>query len=122
MSDVTATVEHYITLWNETSKEARAQGIEKVFTADATYTDPFADVAGHDGIDAVIAGAQAQFPGLTFRLLDAVDSNHNIARFRWELVPGGGGESLVIGSDVASFSEDGKIRSVYGFLDKVPSA
>jgi hypothetical protein len=122
MSDVTATVERYITLWNETGKESRAKGIAEVFAADATYTDPLADVAGHDGIDAVIAGAQAQFSGFTFKLLDAVDGNHHIARFRWELVPGGGGESLVIGSDVAVFGEDGKISSVYGFLDKVPSA
>lgn len=122
MSDVTATVERYIMLWNETSKETRARGITEIFTADATYTDPLADVAGHDGIDAVIVGAQSQFSGFTFKLLDAVDSNHNIARFRWELVPGGGGESLVIGSDVAVFGEDGKIRSVYGFLDKVPGA
>ena len=122
MSDVTTTVDRYIALWNETSQEARTAGIAEVFAAKAIYTDPLADVAGHDGIDAVIAGAQAQFPGFTFKLLDAVDSNHNIARFTWELVPAAGGESLVIGADVAVFGEDGKIRAVYGFLNKGPSA
>jgi SnoaL-like domain len=122
MSDVTATVRTYIDLWNETSGEARMKGITETFTTDATYTDPMADVAGYDGIDAVMAGAQGQFSGFTFKLLDGVDSNHNIARFRWELVPAGGGESIVIGSDIAVFSEDGKIRSIYGFLDKVPGA
>jgi hypothetical protein len=122
MSDVTTTVDRYIALWNETSQEARIAGIAKIFAADATYTDPLADVAGHDGIAAVIAGAQAQFPGFTFKLLDTVDPNHHIARFTWELVPVAGGESLVIGADVAVFGEDGKIQAVYGFLDKVPSA
>ena len=122
MGDVTATVELYLNLWNETSKEARMKGITETFTPDATYTDPLGDVAGHDGIDTMIAGVQGQFPGFTFKLLGAVDSNHNIARFQWELVPVAGGESVVIGSDVAVLSEDGKIRSIYGFLDKVPGA
>jgi hypothetical protein len=122
MSDVTTTVDRYIALWNEADQESRIAGIAEAFAADATYTDPLADVAGRDGINAVIAGARAQFPGFTFRLLDAVDGNHHIARFTWELVPAAGGESLVTGSDVAVFAEDGKIRAVYGFLDKVPGA
>jgi hypothetical protein len=122
MSDVAATVEQYLSLWNETSSEARRQGIKETFTPDATYTDPLADVAGHDGIDALIAGVQGQFSAHTFKLLDGVDANHNIARFQWELIPAEGGESIVIGSDLAVFSEDGKIRNIYGFLDKVPSA
>lgn len=122
MSDINATVEHYITLWNETVKDARVKGIAEVFSAGATYTDPLADVSGHDGVDAVMAGAQAQFPGLTFKLLGPVESNHNIARFKWELVPDAGGESVVIGADVAVFDENGKIKSVYGFLDKIPGA
>ncbi len=121
MSDVTATVSTYIDLWNETSGEARMKGIKETFTADATYTDPLADVAGHDGIDALIAGVQGQFPGFIFKLLGAVDSNHNIARFQWELFPPEGGESAVIGSDIAVLAEDGRIRNIYGFLDKVPS-
>lgn len=120
MNDITATVKTYIDLWNETSGEARIKGIAETFTSDATYTDPMADVVGHDGIDAVIAGVQGQFPEFTFKLLGEVDSNHNIARFRWELLPAGGGESVVIGSDTAVLSEDGKIRGIYGFLDKVP--
>lgn len=122
MSDITGTVERYLALWNETDAVARKDGIAEVFADGATYTDPLADVAGLDGIDAVMAGAQAQFAGLTFKLLTTVDSNHNIARFSWELIPAGGGESVVIGSDTAVFAEDGRIRSVYGFLDKVPAS
>jgi SnoaL-like domain len=122
MPDIAATVDLYLSLWNESSKENRQKGITEIFTSDATYTDPLADVAGHDGIDAVIAGVQSQFPGFTFKLLGSVDSNHNIARFQWEMVPDAGGESPVIGFDVAALNEDGKIRGIYGFLDKVPSA
>jgi hypothetical protein len=122
MPDIAATVDLYLSLWNESSKENRQKGITEIFTSDASYTDPLADVAGHDGIDAVIAGVQSQFPGFTFKLLGSVDSNHNIARFQWEMVPDAGGESPVIGFDIAVLGEDGKIRGIYGFLDKVPGA
>jgi SnoaL-like domain len=122
MPDIAATVDLYLSLWNESSKENRQKGITEIFTSDAIYTDPLADVAGHDGIDAVIAGVQSQFPGFTFKLLGSVDSNHNIARFQWEMVPDAGGESPVIGFDIAVLGEDGKIRGIYGFLDKVPGA
>jgi hypothetical protein len=122
MSDLTGAVERYINLWNEADGEARTKDIEQIFAADCSYTDPLADVSGRAGIDAVVAAARSQFPGFTFRLATAVDSNHNIARFSWELLPPGADESVVMGSDVAVFDETGKIRSVYGFLDKVPAA
>ena len=48
MSDIPGTVERYITLWNETDAAARKQGIAEIFAEGATYTDPLADVAGHD--------------------------------------------------------------------------
>jgi SnoaL-like domain len=122
MSDIPGTVGRYMALWNEGDDMVRAQSIADMFTADATYTDPMADVSGHDGISAVMTGARSQFAGCVFNLLAPADTNHHVARFSWELVPATGGESIVIGSDVATFAEDGKIRSIIGFLDKVPAA
>lgn len=122
MSDLAGTVERYINLWNEADGDVRAEDIERIFAVDCSYTDPLADVCGHAGIDAVVAAARSQFPGFTFRLATAVDSNHHIARFSWELLAPGTDESVVAGSDVAVFDETGKIRGIYGFLDKVPAA
>ena len=48
--------------------------------------------------------------------------HHNVVRFSWELVPASGGDSVAIGFDVAVTEEDGRIRSVFGFLDKAPGA
>lgn len=50
-----------------------------------------------------------------------MDANHDQARFTWHLGPAGG-EPVVIGFDVVVLSEDGRIASVHGFLDKVPAA
>ncbi|GGO59830.1 nuclear transport factor 2 family protein [Streptomyces lasiicapitis] len=121
MSDLTELAGRYIAVWNEPDQAKRAAAISELFTAEATYTDPLADVQGHEGIGAVIAGARDQFKGFDFRVLGDVDANHHIVRFQWELVPASGGENIVIGFDVAVTDGAGKIRAVYGFLDKVPA-
>ncbi|MFJ6623143.1 nuclear transport factor 2 family protein [Kitasatospora sp. NPDC091335] len=121
MSDLNNLADRYIAIWNEEDADKRAAAISELFTADATYTDPLADVAGHEGIGAVIAGGRDQFKGFDFKVLGEADSNHNITRFQWELLPAGGSENIVIGFDVLATDATGKVKSVYGFLDKVPA-
>lgn len=114
-------VDQYIELWNERDAIRRRELLADIWTDDGEYVDPLGEARGPAAIDALIAGAQGQFPGLVFSLAGPVDTHHNIARFTWELGPEGG-ESLVIGSDTAVLAEDGRLQQVYGFLDKVPSA
>lgn len=121
MSDFTELVERYLQTWNEPDADVRAKAVAEVWAENGTYTDPLASVQGHAGVLAVIAGAREQFPGLVFRLTGAVDAHHDIARFTWELVSAGGGESLVEGFDVAVADGEGRLIAVYGFLNKVPS-
>ena len=115
MNDIIA---RYLDCWNETDPVARRQAIEEVWAADAEYIDPIAEARGREQIDALIAGAQSQFPGLVFTPAGPVDAHHRQARFRWALGPEGG-ESLVEGFDVAVIDEQNKITTVLGFLDKV---
>ncbi|MEP7022687.1 MAG: nuclear transport factor 2 family protein [Actinomycetota bacterium] len=110
----------YLACWNETSPDSRRKLVEQTWADTATYTDPLADVSGHDAIDATIGAVQAQFPGFVFTLAGPVDAHHQQARFTWGLGPEGA-EPLVVGFDVAVTGSDGRITSVFGFLDKVPS-
>ena len=112
-------IEQYIAAWNTTDAAARKELVGRVFTPEATYTDPMAQVAGHDEIDALVAQAQGMFPGLEFTLAGPVDALHDVARFAWNLGPRGG-EPVVVGFDVAVIA-DGRIDKVHGFLDRVPS-
>ena len=89
MSDFTELAEQYIATWNETDPAARRALIDEIWAADGRYIDPLAEVTGRDQIDAVIAAAQGQFTGMTFRLAGAVDAHHDQARFTWELGPEG---------------------------------
>jgi hypothetical protein len=113
-------ITRYLDCWNETDPVARRKLIDEVWAADAEYTDPLAEARGRAQIDAVIAAAQSQFPGLVFTQAGPVDAHHRQARFRWALGPEGE-ESLVEGFDVAVFDEQNKITTVLGFLDKVPA-
>jgi len=113
-------IERYIASWNQTEPQLRRKLVDEVWAQDATYIDPLAEAHGRDAIDATIAAVQAQFPGLTFTLLDSVDTHHRQARFTWGLGPDGA-EPLVVGFDVAVADSDGRLTSVLGFLDKVPA-
>lgn len=115
-------VARYFEAWNAVGEGALGKAVAAGFDEAATYTDPLADVAGHEGLAALIAGAHAQFPGFVFRPLGDVDGHHDIARFGWELVSTADGSAPVAGFDVVRLGEDGRIRSVLGFLDRVPSA
>ncbi|MEV0295072.1 nuclear transport factor 2 family protein [Nocardia sp. NPDC050710] len=113
-------VAQYLEAWNTTDAAARKAAIARVFTEDVRYVDPLVEVAGHDGMDAAIAGVQAQFPGWVFTSAGPVDGHHDQVRFTWGLGPADG-PAVVIGFDVAIVC-DGRIANVYGFLDKVPAA
>ncbi len=112
--------ERYVAAWNEPDAEARRRAVVGLWTEDGAYTDPLAAVQGHEAIATVIEGARGMFPGHVFELAGKVNAHHDVVRFGWELMPEGGGEATVVGFDVAVVAEDGRLRSVYGFLDKVP--
>ncbi|MCZ0984624.1 nuclear transport factor 2 family protein [Streptomyces diastatochromogenes] len=121
MSIYAAAVVRYFEAWNATDADALAKAVAAAWAEDGTYTDPLADVRGHEEIAAVIRAAHEQFPGFEFRLTGEADGNHHIARFGWELVSTDG-SAPVAGSDVITLAEDGRITSVLGFLDRLPEA
>ena len=57
MNDITATVNNYIAVWNETVPEERRARIADTFADGATYLDPLQSGDGREGIDAMVAGA-----------------------------------------------------------------
>ena len=114
-------IDQYIELWNERDGIRRRELIADIWADDGGYVDPLGEARGPAAIDALIAGAQQQFPEFVFSLAGPVDTHHDIARFTWELGPAGG-ESVVIGSDTAVLAADGRLQQVYGFLDKVPAS
>ncbi|GGW41070.1 isomerase [Streptomyces lucensis JCM 4490] len=125
MSENTNRYEHaaarYFEAWNATDPAAVEKAVAAAWTADGTYTDPLADVRGHEQIAAVIKAAHEQFPGFVFRPFGAVDGHHDTARFAWELVNEADGSAPVAGFDVVTLDREGRIQQVLGFIDRMPA-
>ena len=114
-------VARYFEAWNAREPEALVKAVAAAWAVDGGYTDPLADVRGHEQIAAVVTAAHAQFPGFAFRLTGRVDGHHDTARFSWELVNEADRSAPVAGSDVVTLDAQDRITSVLGFLDRVPA-
>jgi hypothetical protein len=109
----------YLAAWNETDKDARDALLASGWDVGATYVDPLAEVSGVDAISDLIAAVQGHYPGHVFTPVGEVDAHHAVTRFQWGLgLPGE--EPAAVGFDVVSLDDDGRIRAVTGFLDRVP--
>jgi hypothetical protein len=120
MTDAKLIADRYIALWNETDAAVRKHLFERDWTEAATYADPM--MAGHGvaEIDALIAGAQLQFPNFRFNVIGTPDGHGDNIRFSWSLGPGDYVDAPIEGTDFARL-ENGRIASITGFLDKVPA-
>ena len=118
MSATETIVNQYIEMWNETDPQHRHALVAQTVTEDAHYLDPLMQGVGIDGISAMIAGAQAQFPGHRFALISGPDAHHDRVRFTWSL-SANGGEPVAIGVDFATVADDGRMRAITGFLELV---
>lgn len=104
MTDFNEVAERYLVAWNEDDPGRRAQAVAQAWTEDGGYTDPLAEVSGHEAVTAMIGAVREQFPGHAFRLGGPVDGHHGIARFTWELAPEGADEATVVGFDVVALA------------------
>jgi hypothetical protein len=122
MADITTVVEAYIAMWNETRPEARREIVGRAFSDDGTYLDPLMAGEGRAGIDAMLAGAQEQFPGVRFELVSGPEQHHDRVRFTWRMLGGDGSGEVARGVDFATLADDGRLRNVTGFLEPAVAA
>lgn len=109
--------DRYLRAWNEPDPLRRRALVAEVFASDASYVDPLAQVAGHDGLDALIAGMQSKFAGARFSVKGTPEGHHDRIRFSWSLALAG--QTLAEGTDMALVAGDGRLQAVTGFLDYV---
>ncbi|MDG4894440.1 MULTISPECIES: nuclear transport factor 2 family protein [unclassified Mesorhizobium] len=119
MTDLNMIARNYIAAWNESDATRRKALLEATFTSDVSYRDPVMQGDGHEGIAALIDGVQQRFAGFRFWLKGEPDGFADKIRFSWNLGPEGV-ESVIEGTDIGVI-ENGRLKSVTGFLDKVPA-
>jgi SnoaL-like domain len=117
-TDVTQMIDRYIETWNETDPRRRRELIAGIWAEEGSYVDPLINGSGHDGIDAMLAAVQAQFPDYCLRRTSEVDAHHDRVRFAWELGPEEG-LPLAGGVDFGVLAGD-RLQAITGFLDFAP--
>ena len=118
MTDITTVVDSYIAMWNETDAERRrAHHRARHGPRTRPTSTRSCRAAGRDGIDAMIAGAQEQFPGHRFELAAGPDAHHDRVRFAWQLVGRERRRASPRASTSPLVADDGRLREVTGFLE-----
>ena len=120
--NVNELVARYIATWNERVPDRRRTLVASTWTENGTYTDAHRHGAGHEEIDRMIETAQQHFPGYRLGLMSGIETHNNHVRFSW--AAGGSSEAplYLAGTDFAEFADDGRLKSVIGFIDAAPAA
>jgi hypothetical protein len=123
VSDIQANVERYVASWAEPDAEIRHKTLAELWAEDAVYKNPIAEFHGLQGIEDAVTEAYDTFAtqGYTFRVAK-VDSNHEAVRYTWEMTPAGGTEPEVIGTQVVTLDDRGRMQRDFQFVDKAPAA
>lgn len=119
MSDVTTTVDAYLSAYGEPDAGRRAELIERAWAPDGRLIDPPLTGEGHQGISEMADAVQRQFAGHRFRRTSDVDAHHGHLRFAWELV-GPEGTVALAGMDAGELADDGRLRRITGFFGDLP--
>lgn len=120
-SAIETTIEAYVDTWNQTDPARRQSEVARAWAPSGSYRDPLMSSDGHAGIDAMLAGVQSKFPGFVLKRTSKVDCHNGSVRFAWSLGPAAG-PAVVEGVDFATLAPDGRLASVVGFIDRMPTA
>ncbi len=103
-------------MWNERDPDVRLKAIKEIYATDAILYHVGDKVTGHEEINnSVTAILKSLPPGFVFTILKPIIINHSIGRAIWG-VSSKGKPPVSTGMDIIHF-ENGKIKSLYVFLD-----
>lgn len=121
MSNVNESVVRYLAAWNEPDAARRRNLVARAWAEDGTYVDGARDGRGHDEISAMIGKAQEHFPGYRLQLVSGIETHHDYVRFSWAAGGTADAPLYIKGTDFAVLGNDGRLKSVVGFVDAAPA-
>jgi hypothetical protein len=105
-------------VFGERDSERRKSVINELYTENCTFFEADDQIVGRDALNAKVEQILKEAPGFVFRLAGRAEVNHDLGRARWQFGPNGAAP-VVTGMDVAIFKQ-GRICSLYAFLEKAP--
>jgi hypothetical protein len=108
--------QNLIEVWSERDASNRMKSIKSIYAAESTLYHVGHQTTGHEAINESVNNVLANVPEeFKFFKLKPVVINNNVGRLVWGMGPAS--DSIVAtGMDIAVFG-DGKIKSLYVFLD-----
>jgi hypothetical protein len=105
-------------VFGERDSERRKSVISELYTENCTFFEADDQIVGRDALNAKVEQILKEAPGFVFRLAGRAEVNHDLGRARWHFGLNGAAP-VVTGMDVAIFKQ-GRICSLYAFLEKAP--
>ena len=120
-TDLPATVETYLAMWNEEDPARRAELVAAAWAEDGRYADPVQEASGHTALSEMVAAIHQQLPGHRFSRTSGIDVHHDELRFGWQLAAPDG-TVAVAGVDVGAVGDDGRLLRITGFFGPLPES
>ena len=106
-------------VFGQRDSDRRKVAISELYTEDCTFFEAEEQIVGRDAINEKVEQLLQDSPGFVFGLVGTPQVTHDHGRLQWQFGPNGAAP-VVTGMDIAVF-ERGSIRTLYTFLDDVPS-
>lgn len=122
--ELAAFIERYVAMWNEPDPIERRRRIDELWTADCANYGNTLEVHGRDALEARVRASWEKWvrdAGCVFRTRN-MEQHHGAVRFRWEMVPAGGGKVASVGLEFLLLAPDGRIREDYQFIEPQATA
>lgn len=108
-----------VAIWNETDSVARLPKLREIYQNNVSFFDPEMPVQGINNLNQRITALQRQNKNFKFSLVK-IDNSNNMVRYYWNYGPAQQ-PNLISGLDLIIL-ENGKIRTLNVFIDKLPAA
>jgi hypothetical protein len=115
-----AVVTVYGSAWNESDAAARLCALEASLTPDVTYVDPTVDTASREALSDSIGEFLTMATGASIVQTSGLDTREGELRFAWEFRTNGA--TVIKGYDYMELTEGGRISSICGYWDPLPTA
>jgi catechol 2,3-dioxygenase-like lactoylglutathione lyase family enzyme len=110
-------VDLQIRIWDNTDAKARFSQLSELYADNILFFDHEAVVNGLTDLNSRISQLQEQNKGFKFSFIK-IDNSNNVVRYYWNYGPKSN-PKLISGMDLM-IVENGKVRSLHVFLDKLP--
>jgi hypothetical protein len=114
MSIHQGSIDRMLSIWNERDPGRHAALLEAALAPDILFIDPTIRTQGLAEFERNVRHFHSKYPEAKVRRASAIDSHHDLHRYRWEIEMHG--KVQLQGLDIAETGPDGKVCKVLGFF------